>query len=310
MKPPEDGDRHDVALFCYGVIADIMALAPVAALRDRAKRAHAIPGSNRTRIAVGTLRQLIRCYRRVGFGGLMPKARSDQARPRRMPPDVIEMLPSIKRDAPDLSVRQMIEQARRCGEVPDDTPPPPSTIHRLFPSEGLTVQQSQSPKRTCGGSHSTLLASSDRAMPCTDPESPTTADACARPTCSPSWMMPRGSSPTPASLSPTTRQTLFSLLREPITRRDQPLRTKPGNLGSALLASIHPVATATLGSDPQVHRPEKDADAEPAGKGAAPTSPRAPSAPDNHPNPLRAPASKPSNWLAGAQQGPPILLEL
>ena len=151
MKPPEDRYRRDVALFRYGLIADIMALAPgavqAAALRAKAKRAHAIPGSTRSRVAVGTLRQWIRRCRRDGFDGLMPKARSDQARPRRMPPDVIEMLLSTKRDAPELSVRQVIEQARRCGEVPDDTPLPPSTIHRLFAREGLMVQQSQWPQK-------------------------------------------------------------------------------------------------------------------------------------------------------------------
>ncbi len=150
MKTREDRHRHDVALFRYGLIAEIMALAPGAgqadAIRARAARAHAIPGSTRTRIAIGTLREWIRRYRRDGFDGLMPKARSDRTRPRRMPPDVIEMLLSIKRDAPELSVRQVIERARDSGEVQDDMPLPPSTIHRLFAREGLMVQQSQSPQ--------------------------------------------------------------------------------------------------------------------------------------------------------------------
>ena len=77
-----------------------------AVIRDRAERAHAIPGSRRTRIAAQTLRDWIRIYRRSGFDGLMPKARSDRARPRRMSPDVIETLLAVKRGAPDLSVRQ------------------------------------------------------------------------------------------------------------------------------------------------------------------------------------------------------------
>lgn len=150
MNTPDDRHRHDVALFRYGLIAEVMKLAPgaeqAAAIRARSERRHAIPGSTRTRIAVGTLRGWIRRYRRDGFDGLMPKARSDRARPRRMSPDVIETLLSIKRDEPGLSVREVIRRARGSGEVPDDTPLPPSTIHRLFAREGLMVQQSQSPQ--------------------------------------------------------------------------------------------------------------------------------------------------------------------
>ena len=148
MKTPADRYRHDVALFRYGLIADIMTLPPgterAAAVRARAERAHAIPGSTRTRVSVQTLRDWIRIYERDGFDGLMPKARSDRAQPRRMSPDVIETLLSIKRDAPELSVRKVIGQARESGEVGDDTPLPPSTIHRLFAREGLMVRQSQS----------------------------------------------------------------------------------------------------------------------------------------------------------------------
>ena len=56
MKTREDRHRHDVALFRYGLIAEIMALAPgtgqADALRARAARAHAIPGSTRTRCCI------------------------------------------------------------------------------------------------------------------------------------------------------------------------------------------------------------------------------------------------------------------
>ena len=109
MKTPADRDRHDVALFRYGLIADIMTLPPgaerAAAVRARvrAERAHAIPGSTRTRVSVQTLRDWIRIYERDGFGGLMPKAGSVRVQPRRMSPDVVETLLPIKRDAPELT---------------------------------------------------------------------------------------------------------------------------------------------------------------------------------------------------------------
>ena len=47
MKTPADRDRHDVALFRYGLIADIMTLPPgaerAAAVRARADRAQPRP---------------------------------------------------------------------------------------------------------------------------------------------------------------------------------------------------------------------------------------------------------------------------
>ncbi|MCY3748236.1 MAG: DDE-type integrase/transposase/recombinase [Chloroflexi bacterium] len=120
MKTPADRYRHDVALFRYGLIADIMTLPPgaerAAAVRARADRAHTIPGSTRTRVSVQTLRDWIRIYERDGFDGLMPTARSDRAQMRRMSPDVIETLLSIKRDAPELSVRKVIKQPRDSSE--------------------------------------------------------------------------------------------------------------------------------------------------------------------------------------------------
>ena len=72
----------------------------------------------------------------------MPKARSDRARPRRMPPDVIEMLLSIKRDAPGLSVRQVIERARNSGEVQDDMPLSNYLLNSTILIRNLTFQRS------------------------------------------------------------------------------------------------------------------------------------------------------------------------
>ena len=148
MKTRKDRHRTDVALFRHGLIAQIMKLPPgpgrAEAVRAMAQRAHDIPGSRRTRVAPGTLREWIRQYKRDGFEGLMPRERSDRDRPRRMSPDAIETLLSIKKDAPELSVRQVIKQARDSGDIPEEMPLPPSTLHRLFAREGLMVQQEHS----------------------------------------------------------------------------------------------------------------------------------------------------------------------
>jgi len=61
MKDPDDDLRQTVALFRYGVIADLVQLPAGtpgigAMLRARAERIYVIPGSTRTRIAAETMR--------------------------------------------------------------------------------------------------------------------------------------------------------------------------------------------------------------------------------------------------------------
>ena len=149
MTPPKDRHQDDVAVFRYGLIADLKDLPPgterAAAIRAKAKRLYTIPGSKRTRVAAQTLRDWLRSYQRNGFEGLKPKARTDCAQPRHMSPDTIETLLSIKRNDPELSVRKVIEQARNTGDISADTPLPSSTIHRLFAREGLMEPPPQSP---------------------------------------------------------------------------------------------------------------------------------------------------------------------
>ena len=138
MTPPEDDPRQAVALFRYGLIAPLLSEPrPGKLIRQLAEKRYVIPGSRRSRIAPSTLYDWLRTYRQFGFEGLMPRRRADSARPRRMPPEAIEILLAIKRRTPELSVRAVIKAARDGGEIPDDQPLPPSTIHRLFSREGL-----------------------------------------------------------------------------------------------------------------------------------------------------------------------------
>ena len=81
-----------------------------------------------------------RSRRTFGFKGLLPKRRSDRARPRRMPPEVVETLLSIKTWMPGLSVCRVIEKAREEGKVADNVHLPQSTVHHLFAREGLIVR--------------------------------------------------------------------------------------------------------------------------------------------------------------------------
>ena len=135
--------RRDVALFRYGVIADLLALPPGSperrqAMRDKARLRWSIPGSRRTRVAVETMRDWLAAYGRNGFDGLVPKPRGDLGRARRLAPDVAELLIRIKESQRRLTVRQVIAKARASGRVPAATTLAESTVHRLLQREGLS----------------------------------------------------------------------------------------------------------------------------------------------------------------------------
>ena len=150
MKNPDHDLRQQVALFRYGVIADLVRLEPGTPgisrrLREKANEDYTIPGSHRTRIAAETLRDWLKLYRQGGFDALMPKPRSDRGRPRKLPDAVAELLVSIKEQHPQLPVRLVIERARQSADLPDDVPLPHSTVHRLLSREGLMINKTDAP---------------------------------------------------------------------------------------------------------------------------------------------------------------------
>ena len=88
MTDPDDDLRQAIALFRYGVIADLVHL-PLGTkgigdkLRDKAGQPYTIPGTDRTRVAADTIRGWIKLYRDGGFDALYPKPRTDRGQPRR-----------------------------------------------------------------------------------------------------------------------------------------------------------------------------------------------------------------------------------
>ncbi|RMD64688.1 MAG: IS481 family transposase [Alphaproteobacteria bacterium] len=144
----DDPQRQAVALFRYGLIADLLHLEPGSAeiavrLREIASRNHDIPGSARTRVAVDTLRTWLRAYRSRGFDALLPKLRADRGKPRRIPDDIAERLIAIKENNPSLSVRRIIGLLHE--ERGTEVRLPRSTVHRLLQRAGLMVRQSDAP---------------------------------------------------------------------------------------------------------------------------------------------------------------------
>ena len=135
----DDDLRQAIALFRYGVIADLAHL-PLGTkgigekLREKAAQPYTIPGTTRTRVALDTMRVWIKLYRGGGFDALYPKPRADRGQPRRVPPEVAERLIALKSDNPTWSVRAVIRAVREDGV---DHRLAPSTVHRLFSREGL-----------------------------------------------------------------------------------------------------------------------------------------------------------------------------
>ena len=136
MNPSDEDLRQQIALFRYGVIADLVHLPRGqrgigARLEEKAARTYTIPGTRRERVAVNTMRDWLYLYRTGGFEALYPKRRTDRGRVRRVEESVAERLVQIKRERPARSVRQVIEAAREEGLCP----PAPSTVYRLLARE-------------------------------------------------------------------------------------------------------------------------------------------------------------------------------
>ena len=137
MNPSDEDLRQQIALFRYGVIADLVHLrrgdnSIGARLKEKAARTYTIPGTRRERIAANTMREWLYHYRAGGFEALYPKRRADRGQARRLPESVAERLVELKRDKPARSVRQVIEAAREAGI---EQPLAPSTVHRLLARE-------------------------------------------------------------------------------------------------------------------------------------------------------------------------------
>jgi len=153
IHPTEvDERRREVALFRYGVIADLVQLEPhhrglYALLTKKAEHEYTIPGSLRRHVAAETVRGWLRAYRRAGFDGLVPRERADQGSSRSIPAHVVDLLCQLKEDAPELSIPTLLKLARtQHGEVvTSEIVLPESTVHRILARRGLMKKKPAEP---------------------------------------------------------------------------------------------------------------------------------------------------------------------
>ncbi len=150
MSERNEEHLHEVALFRYGLIAELLNIKPGSGelyreIRKKAARKHAIPGTTRTRVAAETIRTWLKRYRKHGFDGLVPKLRSDRGQSRTIPQDIVDILLTIKEENRKLSVPMVIREARSIDAVPNDLPLPQSTVHRLFDAHDLMRKEIEQP---------------------------------------------------------------------------------------------------------------------------------------------------------------------
>ncbi len=157
MSTHDPKRADDVALFRYGLIADLVHMKPGEKgigekLKEKSDREYDIPGTLRRRVADETLRDWLKLYRRGGFEALRPKPRQDAGLSRSLPRDVQDLLVAIKDDQPELSVQLVIQRAReatRQGTNEPAIPPglelPLTTVHRLLTRAGLMRKAEQAP---------------------------------------------------------------------------------------------------------------------------------------------------------------------
>lgn len=135
--------RQEIGLFRYGLIADVLQLdgghggGLYRRLREKSEVDYRIPGSQRTRVAVETMRGWIALYRKGGFDALLPDVRRDRGSTRAVPEAVCDVLIATKEAHPNLSVQLLITQARASGLIPADLVLAPSTVHRLLARAGV-----------------------------------------------------------------------------------------------------------------------------------------------------------------------------
>jgi putative transposase len=139
-----------VALFRYGLIADLLHLAPGdrtlhARLREKAAREYEIPGTTRRHVAAETLRDWLYAYRRGGFDALKPQPRRDLGRARALPQNVADHFCALKEAHPNFSVAMLITTARERQLIPPDLSVAPATVHRLLTRHGLMERPAKEP---------------------------------------------------------------------------------------------------------------------------------------------------------------------
>lgn len=135
--------RREVALFRYGVIADLLQrdVSPKERgelIRQKVSRLWEVPGKDEpVQVGETTMREWVRAYKAGNIEALMPRVRSDRGRSRVIPADLADLLCELKEEDRGRSVELCIRIAKEAGRVPGDLVLRPSSVWRLLSSRNL-----------------------------------------------------------------------------------------------------------------------------------------------------------------------------
>ena len=137
--------RKDVALFRYGVIADLLQRDVSSKergelMRQKIARDWEMPGQDDPlRVAESTIRGWMRAYKAGNLEALKPRIRSDLGRSRVIPTALADLLCELKEEDRGRSVELCMRIAKESGRVPGDLVLRPSSVWRLFSARDLMV---------------------------------------------------------------------------------------------------------------------------------------------------------------------------
>lgn len=142
--------REQIALFRYGLIADLLHLPEgknglYKKLAEKAERDYEIPGTLRRHVATETLRDWLGLYRKGGFDALLPKVRRDHGQGRAIPQEIADQLLCWKDENRALTVPLLIAKAEASCTLPEGLELAPATVHRLLSRQGLMKKEPGEP---------------------------------------------------------------------------------------------------------------------------------------------------------------------
>jgi putative transposase len=137
--------REKIALFRYGVIAELVGRPPAPREKEKllcaiAEKEWSVPGSRRSRIGRTTVRDWIVLYQTHGFDGLKPGPRCDAGRSRAIPEEVQELLLKLRVERPGASIDSLIRAVHLSGCTASTLRLSRSSVHRFFASQAAPAQ--------------------------------------------------------------------------------------------------------------------------------------------------------------------------
>jgi putative transposase len=131
--------RKQVALARYRLISPVLAepgRVQNEYFRNQAQKPHDLPHYGVRHVALSTFKRWLRLYRKNGFEGLMPKARTDMGRPRRMGPEHMAALRGKCKAYPYWTVKRLYEDLLAAGQL-GEPPVCYNTLLRTVQAEKL-----------------------------------------------------------------------------------------------------------------------------------------------------------------------------